>query len=110
MMEEIKAMREQDSSLIFFQRALIGEGFDLPELCTLVLAVPLSFKGRLYNTRGARRRAPERTCRIYDCDVTWLGVPARMATYRKWDIPSNSRPTLPSTTSRYGQRNVRTLP
>ncbi len=48
--------------------SLIGEGFDLPELCTLVLAMPLSFKGRLVQYAGRLHRESEgkQDVRIYD--------------------------------------------
>lgn len=70
--------------------SLIGEGFDLPELCTLVLAMPLSFKGRLVQYAGRLHRESEgkNNVRIYDyVDVNLgLGITMfrkRLATYRK---------------------------
>jgi superfamily II DNA or RNA helicase len=48
--------------------SLIGEGFDLPQLDTLILAMPLSFKGRLiqYAGRLHRDHAGKSSARIYD--------------------------------------------
>jgi superfamily II DNA or RNA helicase len=48
--------------------SLIGEGFDLPQLDTLVLAMPLSFKGRLIQYAGRLHRDFEgkSSVRIYD--------------------------------------------
>lgn len=91
MMEEIKKMRKQGQlPYLLSTGSLIGEGFDLPELCTLVLAMPLSFKGRLvqYAGRLHRESAGKNDVRIYDyVDVNLgLGVTMfrkRMATYRK---------------------------
>jgi len=57
MMEEIKAMRGRgETPFLLSTGSLIGEGFDLPELCTLVLAMPVSFKGRLVQYAGRLHR------------------------------------------------------
>jgi superfamily II DNA or RNA helicase len=82
--------------------SLIGEGFDLPELCTLILAMPLSFKGRLvqYAGRLHREREGKNDVRIYDyVDVNLgLGITMfrkRVTTYRKMGyaihLPPESR-------------------
>lgn len=70
--------------------SLIGEGFDLPELCTLILAMPLSFKGRLIQYAGRLHRESEgkKDVRIYDYVDANLGLGItmfrkRLTTYRK---------------------------
>ena len=54
--------------VLFSTASLIGEGFDLPSLDTLFLAMPLSFKGRLiqYAGRLHRTHAEKREIMIYD--------------------------------------------
>jgi superfamily II DNA or RNA helicase len=102
MMDEITAMRERgEFPFLLSTGSLIGEGFDLPELCTLVLAMPLSFKGRLvqYAGRLHRESAGKRDVRIYDYVDSNLGLcitmfRKRMTTYRKMgyivEIPPDS--------------------
>ncbi|MBA3849031.1 MAG: hypothetical protein C0502_03425 [Opitutus sp.] len=56
------------SFVLFATASLIGEGFDLPQLDTLVLAMPLSFKGRLvqYAGRLHRKHEAKRDVLIFD--------------------------------------------
>ena len=58
----------QKPYVLFATASLIGEGFDLPQLDTLFLAMPLSFKGRLvqYAGRLHREHATKQEIRIYD--------------------------------------------
>jgi superfamily II DNA or RNA helicase len=102
MLEEIRTMRERgEFPFLLSTGSLIGEGFDLPELCTLVLAMPLSFKGRLvqYAGRLHRESAGKHDVRIYDYVDVNLGLcitmfRKRLATYRKMgynvEIPPDS--------------------
>lgn len=82
--------------------SLIGEGFDLPGLCTLFLAMPLSFKGRLvqYAGRLHRESLGKTEVRIYDYVDVALGLGVtmfrkRVTAYRKMgyriDIPPGSK-------------------
>jgi superfamily II DNA or RNA helicase len=82
--------------------SLIGEGFDLPGLCTLFLAMPLSFKGRLIQYAGRLHRESEgkTDVRIYDYVDIGLGLGVsmfrkRVTAYKKMgyrlDVPPGSK-------------------
>ena len=69
--------------------SLIGEGFDLPELDTLFLTMPISFKGRViqYAGRLHRKHNKKNEVHIYDYVDTTLGLTIsmfkkRVAAYR----------------------------
>jgi superfamily II DNA or RNA helicase len=54
--------------VLFATSSLIGEGFDLPELDTLFLTLPISFKGRIVQYAGRLHRecSDKSEIRIYD--------------------------------------------
>lgn len=54
-----EARGQGDACVLFSTSSLIGEGVDLPELDTLVLASPLSFEGRLVQYAGRLHRVVE---------------------------------------------------
>jgi superfamily II DNA or RNA helicase len=97
--------------------SLIGEGFDLPELDTLIFSTPLSFEGRLiqYAGRIHRESADKNSAQIIDFVDSYSAMflkmyRGRISTYRKMGyrihederllgplaLYSRSRPTLVS--------------
>jgi superfamily II DNA or RNA helicase len=83
--------------------SLIGEGFDLPELDTLMLAMPISFKGRLvqYAGRLHQNSSNKEDIIIYDYLDTHIGLTIsmfkkRVPAYKKmgYEIQSTDNPKI----------------
>jgi hypothetical protein len=66
--EPLDALDESAPRVLLATGRLIGEGFDHPPLDTLVLAMPISWKGTLqqYAGRLHREHADKQDVRIYD--------------------------------------------
>jgi len=79
---ELEALDESAPRILLATGRLIGEGFDHPPLDTLVLAMPISWKGTLqqYAGRLHREHADKQDVRIYDYAETNQTQLARM-----WD-------------------------
>ena len=83
-MDEVKKAADANSPICLLATAsLIGEGVDIPRLDTLVLAMPISFKGRLvqYAGRLHRKFPGKEDVVIYDYLDTCSGLTVSM--YRK---------------------------
>lgn len=68
-LNKLRARAAEDCPFVLLATAsLLGEGFDMPELDTLFLAMPISFKGRLIQYAGRLHRFSEKkkSVRIYD--------------------------------------------
>jgi superfamily II DNA or RNA helicase len=75
-LKEIKELRDRGRSpFLLSTGSLIGEGFDMPELSALVLAMPISFKGRIiqYAGRIHRENPGKMDVAIYDYVDVQLG-------------------------------------
>ena len=89
--EEIQdSMKNKQPIFIISTGSLIGEGFDLPELDTLMLTMPISFKGRVVQYAGRlHRNTPDKSnVMIYDYVDTHLSLTLsmfkkRISTYKK---------------------------
>ena len=79
---DLEALDESAPRVLLATGRLIGEGFDHPPLDTLVLAMPISWKGTLqqYAGRLHREHADKQDVRIYDYAETDQPQLARM-----WD-------------------------
>ena len=63
--------------------SLLGEGFDLPELDSLFLAMPISFKGRLIQYAGRLHRVSENKKNVHIHDYVESDHPLTMHMHRK---------------------------
>jgi len=83
-MEELRKTADVNSPICLLATAsLIGEGVDIPRFDTLVLAMPISFKGRMvqYAGRLQRKYPGKKDIVIYDYLDTCSGLTISM--YRK---------------------------
>ena len=78
---ELAALDDSTPRVFLATGRLIGEGFDHPPLDTLVLAMPISWKGTLqqYAGRLHREHADKKDVRIYDY------VDDQLQLARMWD-------------------------
>jgi len=93
--ETIAAVREHVEKKIqfclFSTGSLIGEGFDLPELDTMLITMPISFKGRLTQYVGRLHRqtsSEQKEIVVYDYVDTCSGMTIsmfkkRLSAYKK---------------------------
>lgn len=85
-----RCIEERMAYCIFSTGSLIGEGFDLPELDTLFLTMPISFMGRIIQYAGRLHRSSKdkNDIRIYDYVDVGSGLTIsmfkkRLAAYKK---------------------------
>ena len=84
--------------LIIATGQYLGEGFDCPQVDTLFLAFPLSFKGKLiqYVGRALRSHEDKRSVRVYDYEDTQVPIlkkmyARRLKTYKSLGfVPENA--------------------
>lgn len=67
-MEQLRIVKESEDMVVVATGRYVGEGFDLPRLDTLFLALPVSWKGVVaqYAGRLHREYDGKMTCQIYD--------------------------------------------
>jgi superfamily II DNA or RNA helicase len=67
--EQLATFRAESKPVLLMSTgSLIGEGFDLPELDTLILATPLSFEGRMVQYAGRIHRLVEGKTKVQIID------------------------------------------
>jgi len=101
-LEEIQnVLRTNVRPYIMSTGSLIGEGFDLPELDTLVLGMPIAFKGRVvqYAGRLHRRTAGKADVLIFDyldqaSGLTISMFRKRIAAYKKMGYRIETKPEM----------------
>ncbi len=87
--EQIEATPHDEPLVVIATGQFLGEGFDCPQLDTLFLAFPVSFKGRIVQYSGRLMRAHERKTAVRVYDYADVRVPVlramltrRLATYK----------------------------
>ena len=81
--EFLAAIKEGCPACLFATSSLLGEGFDLPILDTLFLAMPISFKGRLIQYAGRLHRNNPGKDKVTIYDYVDEQLPLSTSMYRK---------------------------
>ena len=106
-MENIKScIHDNRPYCILSTGSLIGEGFDLPELDTLFLAMPISYKGRIiqYAGRLHRQHEDKSEIHIYDYVDTSSGLTISMFKKRLVGYRNMNYTIIPDSNSQKIQR------
>ncbi|WP_371134156.1 DEAD/DEAH box helicase family protein [Polaromonas sp.] len=82
MIEKLDALPSEAPRVLLATGRLVGEGFDHPPLDTLVLAMPVSWKGTLQQYAGRLRREHANKTDVRIIDFVDTGHPALL---RMWD-------------------------
>ncbi|MGJ8640184.1 MAG: TOTE conflict system archaeo-eukaryotic primase domain-containing protein [Opitutaceae bacterium] len=77
------AIQTKRAACLFSTASLIGEGFDLPELDTLFLTMPVSFKGRIIQYAGRLHREHAGKANVEVHDYLDAKLPLANSMYRK---------------------------
>ncbi len=98
LLEEIERTPLSEPLVVVATGQYLGEGFDCPQLDTLFLAFPVSFKGRLVQYTGRLLRAHDNKTSVYVYDYADVGVPVlramhtrRLATYKQLGFSQNGQ-------------------
>ena len=84
---KLRARAGEDRPFVLLATAsLLGEGFDMPELDTLFLAMPISFKGRLIQYAGRLHRFSEKKKSVRLYDYAEPGHPLTAQMFRKRSV------------------------
>jgi superfamily II DNA or RNA helicase len=82
-LEKLIELRKQNANILLVSTAsLIGEGFDLPDLDTMILAMPLSFEGRMIQYAGRIHRRVEGKLEARIIDYVDFSSPVLVKMYR----------------------------
>lgn len=82
-LEKLTELRNQNANVLLVSTAsLIGEGFDLPDLDTMILAMPLSFEGRMIQYAGRIHRRVEGKIEARIIDYVDFGSSVLVKMYR----------------------------
>lgn len=82
-LDKLLDFRKQNIKVLLISSAsLIGEGFDLPDLDTMILAMPLSFEGRMIQYAGRIHRRVEGKIEARIIDYVDFGSPVLVKMYR----------------------------
>jgi superfamily II DNA or RNA helicase len=83
LIEELEALPPDASRVLLATGKLVGEGFDHPPLDTLILAMPISWKGTLQQYAGRLHRTHANKAQVRIVDVVDTGHPALMRMWEK---------------------------